>query len=33
MNPRFLENALISNDEKIRARAMMAIEKQIYKVT
>jgi orotate phosphoribosyltransferase len=33
MNPSFLENALISNDEKIRARAMMAIEKQIYKVT
>jgi len=31
-NPSFLENALNSNDEKIRSRAMMAIEKQIYKL-
>lgn len=31
-NPSFLENALNSSDEKIRARAKMAIEKQIYKV-
>lgn len=31
-NPSFLENALKSSDDKIRARAKMAIEKQIYKV-